>query len=135
MKNNGLNPQNVLIWDKVIHGMGDLKRSFGNRYESIVFHANKDFRFNGKRPTDIMRFNRVPASKLIHPNEKPIELLEYLIKCTTHENATILDCCAGSGSTGIACINTNRNFIGMELDDNYYEIAKNRIEEAIDNQI
>ncbi|MBR1750515.1 MAG: site-specific DNA-methyltransferase [Ruminococcus sp.] len=127
---NGLKPQNVLIWDKVIHGMGDLKRSFGSRYESAIFHANKDFRFKTKRPTDIMRFARIPPNRLKHPNEKPVELLEYLINCTTCEGAFILDCCMGSGSTGVACVNTGRNFIGIELDEHYFTIAKKRIEQA-----
>ena len=87
MNDNDLKPQNILIWDKVQHGMGDLRRSFGSRYESILFHANKDFRFQGKRPTDILRFQRVSASKMVHPNEKPVQLIEYLID----------KCCAGGG--------------------------------------
>ena len=135
MTAHGLKPQNVLIWDKVIHGMGDLKRSFGNRYESIIFHANKDFRFVEKRPTDIIRFTRVSSDKLIHPNEKPVNLLEYLIKTSTCENATILDCFMGSGSTGVACVNTNRNFIGIELDENYFNIAQKRINQAIQDKL
>ena len=65
----------------------------------------------------------------VHPTQKPIDLLEYLIKTYTNEGETVLDNCMGSGSTGVACINTNRNFIGIELDEKYYEIAKNRIED------
>ena len=68
--------------------------------------------------------------KSLHPTQKPIELLEWLIYTYTNENETILDNCMGSGSTGIACINTNRNFIGIELDNTYFEIAKKRIEEV-----
>ena len=68
--------------------------------------------------------------KSLHPTQKPIELLEWLIYTYTNENETVLDNCMGSGSTGIACINTNRNFIGIELDDTYFEIAKKRIDEA-----
>lgn len=60
-------------------------------------------------------------------------MLEYLIKTYTNEGETVLDNCAGSGSTGIACINTNRNFIGIELDEHYFEVAKKRIEEAKTN--
>ena len=63
-----------------------------------------------------------------HPTQKPVELLEYLIKTYTNENETVLDNCMGSGSTGIACLNINRNFIGIELDDKYFEMAKDRIE-------
>lgn len=62
--------------------------------------------------------------------EKPVALLEWLIKTYTNEGMTVLDNCMGSGSTGVACANTNRNFIGMELDENYFEIAKERIDKA-----
>lgn len=66
-----------------------------------------------------------------HPTQKPIKLLEYLIKTYTNENDIVLDNCMGSGSTGIACVNTNRNFIGIELDENYFNIAKERINNVI----
>lgn len=85
----------------------------------------------GKYPESVQFFNSVPncnGTKL-HPTQKPVELLEYLIKTYTNENDTVLDNCMGSGSTGVACKHTNRNFIGIELDDNYFEIAKKRIEE------
>jgi len=72
----------------------------------------------------------------VHPTQKPVELCEYLIKTYTNENELVLDNCIGSGTTAIACINTNRNFIGFELDKEYYEIAKNRINKhIIDNNL
>lgn len=64
----------------------------------------------------------------IHPTEKPVELLEWLIKTYTNENEVVLDNTMGSGSTGVACVNTNRKFIGIELDEGYFNIAKERIE-------
>jgi DNA modification methylase len=64
-----------------------------------------------------------------HPTQKPIALLEYLIKTYTNENETVLDNCMGSGSTGVACINTHRKFIGIELNETYYNLAKERIGE------
>lgn len=67
----------------------------------------------------------------LHPTQKPVALLEYLIKTYTNEGMTVLDNCMGSGSTGVACVNTNRKFIGMELDENYFGIASNRIAEAM----
>jgi len=67
----------------------------------------------------------------LHPTQKPVALLEYLIKTYTLEGETVLDNCMGSGSTGVACINTKRNFIGIEKDDKYFEIAKKRIEEHL----
>lgn len=66
----------------------------------------------------------------LHPTQKPIALLEYLIKTYSNENETVLDNCMGSGSTGVACVNTNRNFIGIEKDNKYFEIAEDRIEKA-----
>lgn len=80
-----------------------------------------------KYPKSIIQTNR--ESKPVHPTQKPVPLLEYLIKTYTNESETVLDNCMGSGSTGVACVNTNRKFIGIELDDTYYEIAKNRIEQ------
>lgn len=81
-----------------------------------------------RHPKTIQRFVRDKSG--LHPTQKPVALLEYLIKTYTNENETVLDNCIGSGSTGVACINTNRNFIGIELDGKYFEIAKKRIEEA-----
>ena len=69
-----------------------------------------------------------------HPTQKPVALMEYLIKTYTNENETVLDFTMGSGSTGVACVNTNRDFIGIEMDDNYFEIAKKRIDDA-NNQL
>ena len=77
-------------------------------------------------PISILHFNSC-WGKGQHPTQKPVALLEYLIKTYTNENDTVLDNCMGSGSTGVACINTNRNFIGFELDNNYFNIAKERI--------
>jgi len=85
---------------------------------------------NGTRkPKTIIKFN-TDKDKL-HPTQKPIALLEYLIKTYTNENETVLDFTMGSGSTGVACKNLNRNFIGIELDKNYFDIAKQRIEGSL----
>jgi site-specific DNA-methyltransferase (adenine-specific) len=76
-------------------------------------------------PTNLLEFMRESG---LHPTQKPVALFEYLIKTYTSEGETVLDNCMGSGTTAIACINTNRNFIGFELDENYYQIAMERIE-------
>ena len=80
-------------------------------------------------PVDILRFPN-GNHKSFHPTQKPVPLLEYLIRTYTNEGETVLDNCMGSGSTGVACVNTNRNFIGIELDENYFRIARERIEQA-----
>ena len=88
-----------------------------------------------KYPTNEIKINRLNnelnSKYAIQPTQKPVALLEYLIKTYTNEGETVLDNCMGSGSTGVACINTNRNFIGIEKDETYFKIAEKRIEEAI----
>ena len=88
-------------------------------------------------PTDVIKFSNwngtlfgKNVSHVKHATAKPVDLLEYLIKTYTLENETVLDFTMGSGSTGVACVNTNRDFIGIELDDKYFSIAKDRIEAA-----
>ena len=86
---------------------------------------------NGLRyPKRIQYFNNNYTREQLHPTQKPVALLEYLIKTYTLEGETVLDNTMGSGSTGVACINTNRNFIGIEKDDKYFEIANKRIADA-----
>ena len=92
--------------------------------------------YNAKlvNPSTVLLFNVAPNRKdKLHPTQKPVKLLEYLIKTYTNEGELVLDNCMGSGSTGVACINTNRNFIGIELDENYFNIAKDRINAAKEN--
>jgi site-specific DNA-methyltransferase (adenine-specific) len=85
----------------------------------------------GKYPESVQFFKSVPncnGTKL-HPTQKPVALCEYLIKTYTNEGMTVLDNCMGSGTTGVACLNTGRKFIGIEKDPHYFEVAKNRIED------
>ena len=81
-----------------------------------------------KQPINIVEFNTVTKNKT-HPTEKPVLLLEYLIKTFSNEGEIVVDCCMGTGATCIASMNTNRKYIGFEIDKNYYNIAKERIEE------
>ena len=82
-------------------------------------------------PNNLLFFNKEFG---YHPTQKPVALLEYLIKTYTNESEIILDNCMGSGSTGVACINTNRRFIGIEKEDKYFEIAKERIEKKVKSE-
>ena len=79
-------------------------------------------------PKSYQHFSNADQKNKLHPTQKPVALMEYLIKTYTNEGDTVLDNCMGSGTTGVACKNLNRNFIGMELDQDYFEIAKKRIE-------
>lgn len=98
----------------------------------LVDNSNKvvkEYNDTGLRyPTQIIKFKRDILTSNLHPTQKPVALLEYLIKTYTHENDVVLDFTMGSGSTGVACKNTNRSFIGIEKDDNYYNIALKRLE-------
>ena len=88
--------------------------------------TNSDVRILDKKyPQNILVFSNASQKNKLHPTQKPVALLEYLIKTYTNEGETVLDFTMGSGSTGVACLNTNRNFIGIELDQKYYNIAKN----------
>lgn len=81
------------------------------------------------QPSDILEFNVVPNRKgKLHPTQKPVELLGWLIKSYSNESDKVLDCCMGSGSVGVACKNTNRHFVGVEMNEKYFNIAKDRIE-------
>ena len=107
----------------------------GNKYSpSAPIQAckeGKDFKktYEYKNPINIIVFDKIRKGSL-HPTQKPVPLLEYLIRTYTNDGETVLDNCMGSGSTGVACVNTNRDFIGIELDEKYFEIAKGRIEQA-----
>lgn len=101
-----------------------------NNYSDFtVVEASKD---GLKYPKSIISFSRPHPSIAVHPTQKPVDLLQYLIKTYTNEGDTVLDNCMGSGSTGVAAKILNRNFIGIELEEKYFKIAEERINNAIE---
>ena len=122
------NPQKTL--GEMNHSKGKVKESTNNNYGKFDFVDNSKKLGNMKNPTSILTFSKPHPSIAKHPTEKSVECLEWLIKTYTNKGETVLDNCMGSGSTGVACINTNRSFIGIELDIENFEIAKKRIEQA-----
>lgn len=122
--------KNCIVWFKRGGGLGDLKRAYIYNHEFIIYCAGKLHRLNGKRRNDVFEFSKDAPSSYTHPTQKPVALCAEIIKRSSNEGDTVLDCFMGSGSTGVACINTGRNFIGMELDHGYFDIAKKRLEEA-----
>ena len=82
-------------------------------------------------PKNILNFSNASQKNKLHPTQKPVALLEYLIKTYTNENEVVLDNCMGSGSTGVACQNLNRKFIGIEKDYNYFKIAEKRLKDKV----
>ena len=109
-------------------------KSGGNSIQARVYNNfkcmedGKEYKktYDYKNPVTLIEFDKVRKGAL-HPTQKPVPLREYLIRTYTNEGETVLDFTMGSGSTGVACVNTNRNFIGIELDENYFKIAKERI--------
>ena len=111
------------------------KSYYGNKNATLrEGHTIKDIgskTYEYRHPVSIVEFSNANIKKKVHPTEKPVGLMEYLVKTYTDENDLVLDFTMGSGSTGVACLNTNRNFIGIELDEKYFNIAKERMRVAV----
>ena len=119
--------KNTIIWVKNNWTAGDLKAQYGQQYEPILY-LNKGRRtINGKRITDVWSFPRVASHSLIHQNQKPVPLIEQCIDKSSKSGGVVFDGFMGSGTTAIACMNTNRNYIGFELDKEYYDLSIKRI--------
>ncbi len=110
------------------------KRRGGNKglpSETTGNAFTEDKTYDAWYPKSILEISNADQSGRVHPTQKPVALCEYLIRTYTNEGETVLDNTMGSGTTGVACVNTNRHFIGIERDDKYFEIAQNRIIEAM----
>ena len=107
------------------------KNKFGSTIGKCPSQVDNYTREYTNYPTSILQFK---SERGLHPTQKPVALLEYLIKTYTNEGEMVLDNTMGSGSTGVAAVNTNRKFIGIEMDENYFNIACDRIEEAINEK-
>ena len=128
--------ENILVFYKYLPTYNPQMRTGFKPYKTVQGRHSSNYgdyeqghitESNGERyPIDIVKFNKENG---LHPTQKPVALLEYLVKTYTNEGDMVLDNCMGSGSTGVACKNTNREFIGIELDEKYFEIARNRLED------
>ena len=121
----------LCIWEKTNPSPINCQYHWMSSIECCIYAKKKKATFNEHYKSCVWR-NPVGRSK-IHPTEKPLKLFKYLIETSTNEGDLVLDCCMGSGTTGVACADTNRKFIGIELDNNYFDIASKRIEEAYFN--
>lgn len=119
------NPQGLLPYNKITRNGN--KKDKDNTFYRPSTSENKWFQEFTNYPKNYLEFSYVRGKQAVHPTQKPIELCEYLIKTYTNEGETVLDNCIGSGTTAIACINTNRNYIGFELDKQYFDVANERI--------
>lgn len=120
--------KNRLNWIKNNWSMGDLNGSYAMQCEDIIFAAKGRHILNDGRSTDALKFDRVAGQSLLHSHQKPIELLNFLIKKSSKRGDCVLDCYAGSGSTIISAVNLGRKSIGIELNDKYLNIVKDRLE-------
>ena len=125
------NPQGLTSYGKTVSGIKACKAdsSAGGHKFSRPGHKESFVQEFTNYPTQIIEFNN--EGKTQHPTQKPVALMEYLIKTYTNEGELVLDFTMGSGSTGVACVNTNRNFIGIEKDEGYFKIAEKRITNAV----
>ena len=119
------NPQGLIPCRKIKSG----DKKFGTHIGQRPSHKDKYISEFTNYPTAVLSFPQI--GKKYHPTQKPVALLEYLIKTYTNEGELVLDNCMGSGSTGVACLNTNRRFIGIEKNEKYFAIAKERIEKTM----
>ena len=106
---------------------GQLGKLIDNQNKRAVAYRDDRTRY----PLQLIKFNRDILTSNLHPTQKPVKLLEYFIKTYTQEGDTVLDFCSGVASTGVACQNLNRNFIGIEIDPNYYRIACERLKNGV----
>jgi site-specific DNA-methyltransferase (adenine-specific) len=130
MKIAGFAVKSVIVWDRGVHGMGDLKKTFAPRYDTCIFAIKDAFEFPSGRPADVIQCQRLDGSKLTHPNEKPVDLMRRLVEATTKPGDLILDPFAGSGTTLVAALQSGRRYIGVEISPQHYETAQRRIYEA-----
>ena len=131
LESAGFKIKNMIIWVKNNWTAGDLSAQFGKQYE-IAFLVNKGRKkFNGKRITDVWFFDRVAGRKQIHQNQKPIELIKQCIEKHSKDDDVVFDGFIGSGTTAVACIETRRHYIGFELDEKYFNIAQQRINDVL----
>ena len=118
--------KNILIWEKNNTSMGDLKGDYAPKYEMILFATKGRRLLNGGRDPNIVKFAR--TGNKLHPTQKPVELISYLVNKSSKENDIVYDPFMGSGTTAEAAYDSNRNYIGSEIDETYYEISLTRID-------
>lgn len=123
----GFTVRNCIIWDKKGHGTGDLFGAYAPQYEMILFAVKDSHKLRGTRPTDIIRYPKVQPQNLLHPYEKPVGLLEQLIRNSTDPGALIVDCFCGSGTTLLAANKNGRAYMGCDVALEYVELARQRL--------
>lgn len=128
IKDAGFRWKNTIIWVKNNWTAGDLQGALGKQYENIILaHKGRCIRKNDYRYSDVWNFDCIRGKEQLHQNQKPVGLLKRCVELYTSPNDLVFDGCMGVGSTGIACKELGRRFIGCEIDKDYFTIAKERI--------
>lgn len=130
-KQVGFTPVWDMVWDKVVHGMGDLKACPGPNHEPFFYFTKGRYEFIGNRPTTVYRTPRVHAEAMIHPNEKPVPLYEALMRDFSSPGERKIDPFVGSGNSLQACERYGLEYVGYEVDADYYNAAQNRMAKGI----
>lgn len=123
--------KNLIVWVKNNHGSGDLTGAYAPKHEFVLYGHKGRSLLREKRLPDVFDFPKIASSKLLHPTEKNINMLEVFVRNNSDVGQVVLDPFMGSGTTGVAAMNTGRKFIGIELDEGYFDIACGRIEKAM----
>lgn len=136
----GLEIKDLLRWEKTNPMPRNRDRRYITDYECAIWLVKKGAKWTFNRLSETYQrpkfiYGLVGGKDKVHPTQKPVKLMEELLLIHSNEDDIILDCFMGSGSTGVACMNTNRKFIGVELDESYYGVAEKRISEALKNKV
>ena len=126
----GFNVKSQLVWDKKVTGMGDLYGEFSSGHELMIYATKGRYEFKGKRPRTVYSVQRENPNKLVHPNEKPVDLNRALIRDITEKNEVIFDPFSGSGSCSIAAYLEGRRFIACDTGEDYVNLGNKRIQSS-----
>jgi len=130
-KESGFKIKNHIVWVKNNWTAGDLKAQYGQQYELILYANKGRAKFKGKRYSDVWYFKKINSKLQKHQNQKPIELIEFILNNHSDENNLVFDPFSGSGTTLLACEKLNRKWIGIEIEEKYCKIIKERFENEL----
>lgn len=126
----GLRVRSQWVWDRKVHGMGDVRATLAPRHDLMWFATKGRFAFSSGRPKSVLACMSVRGAERVHPTEKPSPLMREIVRCVTPKRGVVLDPCMGSGATG-ACVRDGFGFEGIEIDRTYYRAAVKRIRESL----